>query len=69
VRSRASSRAASARGLEVIDDYLGHRAWHESPAGLNYLRSFRDLLMSLFEVVGLLPGSHFVLEDLVRGGL
>ncbi len=52
----------------VIDDYLDHRAWRESPSGRDYLRSLRASVMSLYEVVDLAPGSHLVLKDLVRGG-
>ncbi len=55
------------RRSNVIDDYLDHRAWRESPSGRNYLRSLRDSVMSLYEVVEVAPGSHLVLKDLVRG--
>ena len=55
-------------GANVIDAFLEHRAWRESPSGRAYLRSLRDSVMSLYEVIDLAPGSHLVLKDLIRGG-
>jgi len=62
------SRRFGPRRSNVIDAYLDKRAERESPPGREYLRTLRDSVMSLYEVVDLTPGSHLVLKDLVRGG-
>ena len=63
-----ATRRFDPKRANVIDDYLDHRAWRESPSGREYLWSVRDAVMSLHEVVDLTPGSHLVLRDLIRGG-
>lgn len=63
------SRRVDERGRNnIIDDYLDQRAWREAPVVREYLRALRDSVMSLYEVVDKVPGTHLVLRDLVRGG-
>lgn len=62
------SHRADERGRNIIDDYLDQRAWREPPVVREYLRALRDSVMSLYEVVDKVPGTHLVLRDLVRGG-
>ena len=56
-------------GVNAIDDYLKRRGWREGAPGRRYLEALRDSVMSLYEVVDVVPGSHLVLRDLVRGGV
>ncbi len=62
------TRRFGAKGVNVVDDYLDHRGWREPRSGRDYLRTLRDSVMSLYEVVDLTPGRHLVLKDLIRGG-
>src|SRR3954452_10387667 len=55
-------------GRNVVDDYLERRGWTEPVAAKRYLQALRRSVMSVYEVVGTTPGSHFVARDLVRGG-
>ena len=55
-------------GQNIVDDYLKRRGWKEPVAAKHYLEALRRSVMSLYEVVGTTPGSHFVARDLVRGG-
>ncbi len=50
----------------IIDDYLKRRGWRESVSGRHYLQKLRDSVLSLYEVVEVLPGKHCDLRDLVR---
>jgi hypothetical protein len=52
----------------IIDDYLKRRGWRESVPGRRYLQQLRDSVLSLYEVVGVSPGHHCDLRDLVRSG-
>jgi len=52
----------------VIDDYLKRRGWRETVSAKRYLAALRDSLISLYEVVDLVPGSELVVKDLIRGG-
>jgi hypothetical protein len=52
----------------VVDDYLARRGWRESGPGKQYLHAIRRSVVSLYEVTGTVPGSHFLAKDLVRGG-
>lgn len=55
-------------GLNLVGDYLKHRRWHESTAGARYLQKIRTSVMSLYEVVEVVPGNSCRLKDLLRGG-
>jgi len=52
----------------IIDDYLQHRGWRESVPGRRYLQQLRNSILSLYEVVEVVPGRHCDLRDLIRGG-
>ncbi len=52
----------------IVDDYLKRRGWQRGAGAKRYLQALRDTSMSLWEVVGTTPGSHFEAVDLIRGG-
>jgi hypothetical protein len=52
----------------IVDDYLKRRGWQRSAGAKRYLQALRDSSLSLWEVVGTTPGSHFETVDLIRGG-
>src|SRR3954453_21171424 len=52
----------------VIEDYLQRRGWKDPVPVKRYLKALRGSIMSLYEVVGSTPGSHFLAKDLIRGG-
>src|SRR3712207_6266911 len=52
----------------VVEDYLKRRGWKEPVAAKRYLQALRRSVMSLYEVIGTAPGSHFVAKDLIRAG-
>lgn len=54
--------------LNVIDDYLKRRGWKEKVFACRYLEALRDSLISLYEVVDLIPGQQMTVKDLIRGG-
>jgi len=54
--------------LNVIDDYLKRRGWREPVPARRYLRALRDSVVSLYEVVDLVPGRRMTVRDLIRGG-
>jgi hypothetical protein len=55
-------------GLNVVDDYIKRRGWKESVPAKRCLQAMKESVMSLYEVVDVVPGSHLVMKDLVRGG-
>jgi hypothetical protein len=61
-------RPSGENGLTIADDYLKRRGWQRSAGAKRYLQALRDSLLSLWEVVGVTPGSHFEAVDLIRGG-
>ena len=54
--------------LNVVDDYLERRGWREQAPARRYLEALRDSVVSLYEVVGLVPGRRMTVRDLIRGG-
>lgn len=52
----------------VVDEYLKRRGWRETGPARTYLHALRASVMSLYEVVDLVPGRHLLLRDLIRGG-
>ena len=54
--------------LNVVDDYLERRGWCEQAPARRYLEALRDSVVSVYEVVGLVPGRRMTVRDLVRGG-
>jgi hypothetical protein len=52
----------------VVDDYLKRRGWKESAPVKAYLRALQRSVMSVYEVVDTVPGSHLLVRDLIRGG-
>lgn len=54
--------------LNVIDDYLKRRGWREKVPARRYLEAMRDSVLSLYEVVDLVPGHSMTVRDLIRGG-
>ncbi|MGH6943441.1 MAG: hypothetical protein ACREH6_04360 [Geminicoccaceae bacterium] len=52
----------------IVDDYLKRRGWKEAAPAKRYLRAFQHSVMSAYEVVETVPGSHFLARDLIRGG-
>ena len=52
----------------VIDDYLKRRGWRESVPGRRYLEALRDSVVSLYEVVDVVPGQYVMVRDLLFGG-
>ena len=54
--------------LNVVDDYLKCRGWREQGPARRYLEALRDSVVSVYEVVGLVPGRRMTVRDLVRGG-
>jgi hypothetical protein len=55
-------------GESIVDEYLRRRGYKESVPGRRYLEALGNSMMSLYEVIESVPGSHIVLRDLVRGG-
>ncbi|MGH6900698.1 MAG: hypothetical protein ACREJ5_29795 [Geminicoccaceae bacterium] len=52
----------------VVDDYLKRRGWKESAPVRSYLRALQRSVMSAYEVIDTVPGSHVLVRDLIRGG-
>lgn len=55
-------------GETIVDEYVRRRGYRESVPGRRYIEGLRDSLMSLYEVLESMPGSHLVLRDRLRGG-
>src|SRR3990172_5800281 len=62
------SRRSSPDDKNIIDDYLKRRGWRETVPGRRYLQHLRDSVLSLYEVVDVIPGSYCDVRDLVRDG-
>ena len=62
------SRSFGDEQRNAVDEYLKRRGWRESSSGKTYLRALRASVISLYEVVDLVPGRHLVVRDLIRGG-
>jgi hypothetical protein len=56
------------QGRNPVEEYLARRGRLESPQGRMYLSALRRSVMSVYEVREVTPGSHIVVQDLVRGG-
>jgi hypothetical protein len=54
--------------LNVVDDYLKRRGWREKVSAKRYLKTLRDSVASLYEVVDLDPGRTMTVRDLILGG-
>ena len=54
--------------FNVVDDYLERRGWREPVPSRRYLEALRDSVVSVYEVVGLVPGRRMTVRDLIRGG-
>ena len=52
----------------IVDDYLKRRGWKESAPVKAYLRALQRSVMSAYEVIETVPGSHFLVRDLIRDG-
>ena len=52
----------------VIDDYIKRRGWRETVSAKRYLTAVRDSVISLYEVVDLVPGRSMTVRDMIRGG-
>ena len=59
------SRRFSLEPANIIDDYLKRRGWRESAVGRQYLQQLRDSVLSMYEVVEVVPGTHCDLRDLL----
>ena len=55
-------------GRNVAENYLKRRGWKESPANREYIQALRHSVISLYEVLEVEPGTHFIVRDLIRGG-
>jgi len=55
-------------GENAIDDYLKRRSWKESPGNRDYLKALRQAVMSLYDVLEVVPGQGMTLADRLRGG-
>ena len=55
-------------GANVANDYLKRRGWKETAINRAYVEALRDAVMSLYEVIDVVPGESFLARDLVRGG-
>ena len=55
-------------GDNVVDEYLRRRGWKEKVPARRYLEALRDSVLSLYEVVSLIPGKQMTVKDLIRGG-
>ncbi len=53
--------------LNVIDDYLEQGGWREPVPARRCLRALRDSVVSLYQVVDLVPGRRMTVRDLIRG--
>ena len=53
-------------GRNIADDYLRRRGWRESVSTRAYIAGLRRLVISLYEVSGLVPGESMLLRDLIR---
>jgi hypothetical protein len=52
----------------IVADYLKRRGFRERAPAKIYLRALQRSVMSVYQVVLTVPGSHLVLRDLIRGG-
>ena len=52
----------------VVEDYLERRGWKEPEPVRQYLEALQRSVMSVYEVTETTPGSHFMAQDLIRGG-
>lgn len=52
----------------LVEDFLKCRGWREGVRGRRYLRQLSNSVLSLYEVVNLVPGSHCDVRDLLQGG-
>lgn len=60
-----SARFGERGELNLVDDYLKQRGGGESALGRQYLEALRDSTPSLYEVVGIDPGSSLTVRDLL----
>lgn len=54
------------KGRNVVDKYLKRRGHAESAGAKRYMQSFRNTVMSLYEVSDIVPGQSFLARDLLR---
>ncbi len=55
-------------GGNVVDEYLRRRGFKESARTKAYMQAIRTSVMSLYEVVDVVPGTSVTVRDLMRGG-
>lgn len=55
-------------GGNVVDEYLRRRGFKESARIKAYMQAIRTSVMSLYEVVDVVPGTSVTVRDLMRGG-
>ena len=55
-------------GHNIVDEYLKRRGYAESAGAKRYMQSFRNTIMSLYEVSDIVPGQSFLARDLLRDG-
>ena len=53
-------------GHNIVDEYLKRRGYAESAGAKRYMQSFRNTVMSLYEVSDIVPGQSFLARDLLR---
>lgn len=55
-------------GGNVVDEYLRRRGFKEGARTKAYMQAIRTSVMSLYEVVDVVPGTSVTVRDLMRGG-
>ena len=55
-------------GHNIVDEYLKRRGYAESAGAKRYMQSFRNTIMSLYEVSDIVTGQSFLARDLLRDG-
>lgn len=55
-------------GHNIVDEYLKRRGFAESAGAKRYMQSFRNTIMSLYEVSDIVSGKSFLARDLLRDG-
>lgn len=55
-------------GGNVVDDYLKRRGFKEGARTKAYMQAIRTSVMSLYEVIDVVPGTSVTVRDLMRGG-
>ncbi|MEY2926742.1 MAG: hypothetical protein RL367_1219, partial [Pseudomonadota bacterium] len=54
--------------VNIIDEYLKRRGFDETDDAKLHMRELSNSVMSLYEVISVIPGTSFIARDLIRDG-